>query len=148
MGHPPRIPVWIRSEQPVIYFITLCVAGRKKVIANKEALTALTIVAQKNENWKMLAAVLMPDHLHAIVTPTNDRAANLSSYIGGLKRWIRRELGAKWRWQPGCFDRLLRNDESAYDKWLYMKENPVRAGLVKHSEDWPYRIGFAGEAGG
>jgi putative transposase len=148
MGHPPRIPVWLRPEQPVIYFITLCVADREKVIANEEVLTVLTVVAEKNQNWKLLAAVLMPDHLHAIVTPTHDRTANLSFYIACLKRWIRKEVGATWRWQSGCFDRLLRNDESVYDKWLYMKENPVRAGLVKHSDDWPYRIGLAAEADG
>ncbi len=45
-------------------------------------------------------------------------------------------------WQPGCFDRLLRSDESLHDKWLYVQENPVRAGLVKHSRDRPYQIGL------
>jgi putative transposase len=37
---------------------------------------------------------------------------------------------------------LLRSDESAKQKWQYIRENPVRAGLVKESDDWPYRIGF------
>jgi hypothetical protein len=43
---------------------------------------------------------------------------------------------------PGCFDRLLRSDESLHDKWLYVRENPVQAGLVKNWKDWPYQIGL------
>jgi len=37
------------------------------------------------------------------------------------------------------FDHLLRNDESYAQKWEYVRENPVRAGLVHCSEDWPYQ---------
>lgn len=40
------------------------------------------------------------------------------------------------------FDRLLGCDESLHDKWLYLLENPVRAGLVKDWKDWPYRFEF------
>ena len=36
------------------------------------------------------------------------------------------------------FDRLLRSDESYESKWLYVRDNPVRAGLVDAAEDWPY----------
>ncbi len=28
--------------------------------------------------------------------------------------------------------------ESYSQKWDYVRENPVRAGLVKRAEDWPY----------
>ncbi|HAF03927.1 MAG TPA: hypothetical protein DIT76_04790 [Spartobacteria bacterium] len=73
----------------------------------------------------------MPDHLHAIVAPKN-REAKVGNFSGALKRWMRKELDASWKWQPGCFDRLLRSDESLHEKWLYVRENPVRAGLVKN----------------
>jgi hypothetical protein len=33
----------------------------------------------------------------------------------------------------------IRWDQSV---WLYIQENPVRAGLVKNSKDWPYQIGL------
>jgi putative transposase len=55
---------------------------------------------------------------------------------------VRQQLSAPWQWQPGSFDRLLRSDESAEEKWQYIRENPVRAGLVEKWQDWPYRIGF------
>jgi serpin B len=41
-------------------------------------------------------------------------------------------------WQPGFHDHLLRSDESYAAKWDYVFQNPVRAGLVSHAEDWPY----------
>ena len=40
------------------------------------------------------------------------------------------------------FDRLLRTSESIHEKWNYIRENPVRAGLVGHWKQWPYRKGF------
>jgi hypothetical protein len=33
----------------------------------------------------------------------------------------------------------LRGDESYTEKWEYVKANPVRAGLVREPEDWPYQ---------
>jgi hypothetical protein len=41
-------------------------------------------------------------------------------------------------WQREFFDHLLRTPESYERKWRYVLENPVRAGLVVKSEDWPY----------
>jgi len=42
-------------------------------------------------------------------------------------------------WRRGFFDRLIRNSESYVQKWEYVRENPVRAGLVSRSEDWPFQ---------
>jgi hypothetical protein len=42
-------------------------------------------------------------------------------------------------WQEGFFDHLLRTNESYSQKWNYVRENPVRDGLVKSAADWPYQ---------
>ena len=141
MGHPPRVPVWIGWEKSVIYFVTICVAHRKPVLANNAAFSAFKRAVARLRHWKVLAAVLMPDHLHVVVAP-EDRDAKVGNFSGALKRWIREELGASWKWQPGCFDRPLRSDESLHEKWRYLQENPVRAGLVSNSGNWPYQIGL------
>jgi REP element-mobilizing transposase RayT len=142
MGHPPRIPVWLRWDQSVIYFVTICVEGRKPVLANEKAFTAFKNAAARLHRWTVLSAVLMPDHLHVIVAPMNDREAKVGNVSAAIKRWMRQDLKATWRWQAGSFDRLLRSDESLHEKWLYVEENPVRAGLVGRWEDWPYRYAF------
>jgi len=97
MGHPPRVPVWIGWEKSVIYFITICVADRKLVLANNAAFSAFKRAVARLRHWKVLAAVVMPDHLHVIVAPTRDRDAKVGNFSGALKRWIREELGASWK---------------------------------------------------
>jgi putative transposase len=126
----------------VIYFVTICVEDRQSGLANAAAFNAFKTAVAKLQHWKVFAAILMPDHLHAFAAPTQNRSAKLGNFSGALKRWMREQLHASWNWQPGCFDRLLRSDESLHDKWLYVRENPVRAGLVEHWKDWPYRIGL------
>ncbi len=144
MARPPRIPVWLAWDQPVIYFVTLCVERRQRVLDNAPAFHAIATFARASTTWQTVAAVVMPDHMHALIAPKN-REAPVVQYSAGLKRHVRRVVQAPWKWQEGVFDRLLRREESAAEKWLYMRENPVRAGLVERWEAWPYFIGYAPE---
>ena len=59
------------------------------------------------------------------------------SWIGSLKRAISVGLESPELWQPGFFDHILRSDESYAEKWKYIHENPVRAGLVESAGGWP-----------
>lgn len=140
VGHPPRIPVLLGLDQPVIYFITFCVQNREPVLANQGVFVAFC-QAIAELDWKIIAAVLMPDHVHLLAAP-DERDASAGSLSAMIKRKMRKRLSAGWQWQPGCFDRLLRKEEFAEFKWEYIRENPVRAGLVSHWSDWPYQIGF------
>jgi REP element-mobilizing transposase RayT len=117
MGRPPRIPVWLSLDQPVVYYITICVARRERVLNNPDVLAAVRMFCSSNTNWLLLSAVIMPDHLHALVAPM-DRDAPVTQFSAGLKRHVRRAVHAEWHWQEGVFDRLLRRDESAETKWL------------------------------
>ena len=38
-------------------------------------------------------------------------------------------------WQKGFFDHVIRSEESYEQKWVYVRDNPVRAGLVRSAED-------------
>jgi len=42
-------------------------------------------------------------------------------------------------WQRGFFHHVIRNTESYAQKWEYVRENPVRAGLVERAEQWPFQ---------
>jgi putative transposase len=42
-------------------------------------------------------------------------------------------------WQEGAFDHLLRTSESYAEKWEYVRQNPVAAGLVAAPEEWPFQ---------
>ena len=43
-----------------------------------------------------------------------------------------------WRWQDGFHDHKFRTSESEARKWEYVCLNPVRYGLVKRPEEWPF----------
>ena len=73
----------------------------------------------------------------------------MAIFVGGLKQWSAKRIAKSLSvdppiWQAEFFDHLLRSQESYADKWRYVVENPVRAGLVARSQDWP----FAGEIHG
>ena len=87
------------------------------------------------------AYVLMPDHLHAFVVIDDERIA-LSRWVKSLKNTLSKTLRAQGvpspHWQKGFFDHVLRSGESYSAKWHYVRENPVRAGLVREWNDWPF----------
>ena len=83
--------------------------------------------------------VIMPDHLHLFVCGPHE--FELGHWVGVLKQYLAKRVDrgtAPPVWQGGFFDHLLRSDESYEQKWNYVRENPVRAGFIKNSEDWPY----------
>jgi REP element-mobilizing transposase RayT len=144
VAHPPRIPVWLRWDQDVVYFVTFCVERRELVLANPEAFAAFRSAIARLQKWRVLAGLVMPDHVHILAAPA-DRETTVGNLSGSLRRWMRHDLAPDWQWQAGSFDRLLRSSESLSDKWAYIEQNPVRAGLVARAEDWPYSLGFADE---
>jgi hypothetical protein len=44
-----------------------------------------------------------------------------------------------WRWQPNCWDTQMRSVEHFRERWEYVRQNPVRAGLVARPDDWPWQ---------
>ena len=126
------------------YSLRFATANRAPVFTRGAIADLLIQQIQKtsaDEGFEVLAYCVMPDHVHLLAGPRN-RDASVGSLSATIKRTIRKRLRADWQWQPGCFDRLLRREELAEEKWEYIRENPVRAGLVSHWSDWPYRIGF------
>jgi hypothetical protein len=48
-------------------------------------------------------------------------------------------MARTWRWQPDCWDTQLRSGEHYHEKWEYVRQNPMRAGLANVPEDWPWQ---------
>jgi REP element-mobilizing transposase RayT len=123
-----------------LYFVTFATRDGKRIPSLDGAQAVLEQYAHRaieNFNIALGRYVIMPDHVHLFVR--GDRDFTLSSWIGGLKRAISVTLGSPKLWQPGFFDHILRSDESYREKWKYVRENPVPAGLVKSAGDWPYQ---------
>jgi len=140
MARPPRLDRIFERKKAIAYFVTWCVQGRKPVLDNQNYFDSLLRAISQAERWEVEWGVVMPDHVHCLVSPFH-RDEPVSQLVGFLKRESRRGCAGPWCWQEGCFDHLLRSGESAQAKWTYIRENPVRAGLVRQWQDWPYRFG-------
>jgi putative transposase len=97
--------------------------------------------AEDNFNVAVGRYVIMPDHVHLFVR--GDYNFRLGPWIGALKQALAKAAKlyrAKGQiWEEGFFDHVLRSNESYSRKWNYVRENPVRAGLVNSAADWPYQ---------
>jgi putative transposase len=126
-----------------IYFITTCTNERRRILHNDDVYARLIEFANegsKHGAW-LGAYVLMPDHLHAFVVIDAERLS-LSTWIKSLKNALSKTLRlhgvASPHWQKGFFDHILRGGESYAAKWNYVRDNPVRAGLVKDASEWSF----------
>ena len=73
--------------------------------------------------------VMMPDHIHFFIGGSDDFV--LSQWVRMLKRALSKAISSPPpHWQKGFFDHLIRHSESYSEKWDYVHQNPVRAGLV------------------
>jgi putative transposase len=138
-GRPPRLTPIFNSYDAPLFFITACTLNRQSFPSLREAHRAFVAYATRAESFNVAVGryVIMPDHVHFFVC--GDHEFVLSEWIKGLKRCVSNALrNDAFRWQPGFFDHLLRNEESYDEKWNYVCQNPVRAGLVEVVDDWPY----------
>jgi putative transposase len=142
-GRRPRRLGRLFETNP-LYFVTFCTHSRRPYLACDEvhaAFVAYSERAHRDFNIAVGRYVIMPDHVHVFVR--GSQVFRLGPSVGRLKQALAKAAGLsrakRQLWEEGFFDRVLRNDESYAQKWNYVRENPVRAGLVKSVEDWPYQ---------
>jgi putative transposase len=85
--------------------------------------------------------VVMPDHFHVLLTVDGktsiERAIQLIK--GGYSFRRKKELGLEGEiWPPGFSDVRVRDRKSFLAHKKYIDENPVKAGLAKSAEEYPY----------
>lgn len=126
------------------YFITACTHNRREILANPFVHESFLRFAQKGpEHGAWIGGyVFMPDHVHAFVA-IDDQKLNLSawgkSFKNSISKTLRQNAIPSPHWEKTFFDHLLRSAESYAQKWHYVRNNPVRAGLASRWEDWPFQ---------
>lgn len=114
--------------------------------------------ARKSGKFALYAYVIMPDHLHVITDSARSSADTLrfingimshrvigylkeKGYDGSLQK-LRQETKPRhyhhslWDHHPNV--RLLLTEKMLLERVNYLHQNPVRAGLVEHPEDYRY----------
>jgi putative transposase len=135
---------WVFADRP-LYFVTACIEGRRSILANELVFHAFQEFSFEGLERGFFVGrfVLMPDHLHLFIVVPREVPHALSIWMKGLKRSLTRvldEMGVSSpHWQKGFFDHVMRSGESYSEKWNYVRNNPVRAGLVAEAEAWPFQ---------
>jgi putative DNA methylase len=91
-------------------------------------------------DYQLHAWVVMPNHVHLLITPQVDVSALLRRLKGASARECNRLLGQTGRpfWQDESYDRLVRNTDEFQRIENYIVQNPVRAGLARSAEEYPW----------
>jgi putative transposase len=102
----------------------------------------LDVVAQtlSRFRWRCLAYCLMPNHYHLVViTPNADLSHGMRQINGAYAQaFNRRHDRCGHLFQGRYGGRLIQSDQHLLESIRYVALNPVRAGLVRRPEDWPW----------
>ena len=156
MNLPKRKPTRLKEydySSPGIYFLTVCVKDRKKLLGNivggsnfdapKMVLSEYGIILDRhirlmNEKYshiKIDKYVIMPNHFHLILNITDYKNSSsvsatppnneTSKFISLLKRYCNREYGENI-WQTSYNDHIIRGKEDYQKIMEYIETNPLK----------------------
>jgi REP element-mobilizing transposase RayT len=137
-----RLPHYQKADRAV--FVTFRKLNREPFPASARDLIFQHCIHDDGKRFELHAAVVMPDHAHMLLTPLREREGwpyalpEILKLIKGVSaRSVNKLLGGSGPvWQDESFDHVVRSGESFSGKLQYIRQNPVRAGLVKRAEDY------------
>lgn len=137
---PPRLSRIFEVYGTPLYFVTFNTHNRRPLVANAAIHLRFIEFARGAEERGIAVGqyIILPDHIHLFVRGNADFV--LTDWVRLLKRRLSKALEISLpHWQEGFFDHIIRNSESYAEKWHYVRENPVRHGLVAQADDWPWQ---------
>ncbi len=147
--HPVHQPIVERFNEPAIVFLTVCTQDRKRLLARADVVALLRDSWRAAESWRVGRFMVMPDHVHLFCAPATlhgTDGAVPSRPIGQWVRYWKTLASRRWPrvdeqpvWQLDFWDTQLRHLRHYDEKWEYVRQNPVRAGLVAEPAAWPHQ---------
>lgn len=125
------------------YFVTANSIDQKRLLQSQRMASLLVEVIfhyRAQEHYLLHEFVVMPNHLHLLLTPKMSKLEKCMQLIkGNFSYRARKELSFMWSiWQGSYYDRRVRTPEEYGADKKYIHLNPVEAGLCQQPEDWPY----------
>lgn len=128
--------------------------GREKIFGDEDDYAAFLRIlcdAVERTTMRLLAYCIMPNHWHLVAWPQGD--GDLSAFVGWLtlthtQRWhAHRHTTGEGHVYQGRFKSFpVQRDGHFLTLCRYVERNPLRAGLVKRAEQWPWSSLGAGES--
>jgi len=122
------------------YLVTAVTAERRslfQVTATAELLERTILDYRSQGKFLLHAFVIMPDHLHALLTPAPD--VSLEKAMQFIKGGFSFRLKSKHDvWMRSFNESQIMSGEKFTSCVRYIEENPVRRGLVATPEDYRF----------
>jgi putative transposase len=131
------------------FFVSTNTQGFRRLLQSERSANLFieTIYHYRSEgNYLLHEFVVMPNHIHLILTPkeiTTERAMQLIK--GGFSFRAKKAFG--WQetvWQRSFTDRRLRDVTEYVNAREYLLNNPVEAHMCERREEFPYSSAFPG----
>ena len=142
-----RLPNYDYSKDRPVH-VTVCTDNKENIFdseINARIVIDELLKAAKDVRFRILCYCLMPDHLHVIVSP-GESALSLSKFLnifkGRTTAAFRERKDLKKIWQRSAFDHVIRTEENLKGVIGYIRDNPVRKGIVENADDYPYSESF------
>jgi putative transposase len=133
------------------FFFTLTLADRssRALVDHIEALRTAVRDVRRSRPFVVDAVVVLPDHLHIVMTLPQDDADYANRWRLIKRRFTdavvksgtsvtRHQNGELALWQRRFWEHTIR-DETDFERHVdYVHFNPVKHGLVSRVSDWPY----------
>jgi REP element-mobilizing transposase RayT len=137
-----RLPHLQRADCDL--FVTFCTLLRTSLPDLARDLVLEHCLREHEERIRLDAIVVMPDHVHLLCFPLRDKdgwSIPLVDILQCLKSATAHRINKLLHtsgplWEEESFDHLLRSDESLTQKCEYIRQNPVRWGLVERPEEY------------
>ncbi len=133
------------------YFFTVTLADRRaRVLTDHvDLLRSVFRRVQGERPFKIVAMVVLPDHLHAIwALPAGDadysgrwraiKAGFTRDLVAGGMPLVRKDKGEYDLWQRRFWEHTVRDEADLAAHVEYIHFNPVKHGLVERVKDWPW----------
>ncbi|HSR88689.1 MAG TPA: transposase [Pontiella sp.] len=139
---PAHQPIRDRPNASRIIFLTVCTDKRQSILDRNAVHELLKTCWTQADSWLTGRYLLMPDHIHLFCSPVGINYPPLLKWVNYWKSLSARSWPNRTErkvWQRDFWDTQLRRGDSYTEKWRYVVNNPVRAGLVEESSQWPYQ---------
>jgi putative transposase len=142
-----------RYELPgYCYFVTTVSDGRHLYFQSPDLaqLVVETLAHYRDRSdYALHAFVVMPDHLHLLVTP---HRKSISDVMRNIKSWIAKEVRERTGnegaiWQVSFHDTVIRSDDHFRKAVEYIHWNPVHAGIVREPGEYRFSSWALWESG-
>jgi len=112
-----------------------------QVHAAADIIVAILQHYREAEAYQLHAFVLMPNHLHVLLTPSRTTSIEKAMQLikGASSHEIHKHLGTRMEiWQSGFHEATIRDASDYLSKIRYIHQNPVAAGLAPSPEEWAW----------